>query len=269
MDRSSLLASIPLFESLSPEDLEALASRLEERMLNAEEVLFHQGDTGRAMFIIQEGAVDISAAAGKGKVSLTTLFSGQYFGELSLLDGAPRSATATATKNTLLLGPDHDDFVDFVKKHPEAALHIMGEVAERMRQTNELMSQQVSKNINEEEEERMTFGQRVADQIASFGGSWTFIFIFAGVMIAWMGLNLYIARNWGEAKAWDPMPFILLNLILSPLAALQAPVIMMSQSRQAAKDKLMATNDYHVNLKNEIGIDKLIKANAEILQRMT
>lgn len=263
MDRVDLLADIPLFESLAPDDLAALAAKLEERRYDAGQVVFHQGEAGATMYLIQEGSIEISVGSGKTKVVLATLFAGHYFGELSLLDGAPRSATATALKPSLLLALDRDDFEAFVTSKPKAALRIMSEMSERMRATNELMSRQVSRNVLAEEEERLTFGQRVADQVATFGGSWTFIFMFGTFMALWMGVNAI------QKLAWDVYPFILLNLMLSTLAALQAPIIMMSQNRQAAKDKALAQNDFQVNLKNEIGIDSLLKGQAEILQRLT
>jgi uncharacterized membrane protein len=260
MERSSLLAAIPLFESLSPEDLATLATKLEERRVQTDEAVFLQGDPGKAMFIIRDGAVDVCVGEGKAKVVLASLFTGQFFGEMSLLDGAPRSATAIAIKPTTLLSLDHDDFVEFIMKNPKAALSIMAELGERMRHTNEIMSRQVSRNVIEEEEERLTFGQRIADHIAKFGGSWTFIGAFCFFMALWMGI--------GHGLRFDVFPFIFLNLMLSTVAALQAPVIMMSQNRQSFKDKLLATNDYQVNLKSEIGIDKLMKGQAELLQRM-
>jgi len=126
----------------------------------------------------------------------------------------------------------------------------------------ELMTRQVSKNVVEEVEEKATLGQRVADRVAAFGGSWTFIGLFGGFMALWMGTNAI------AAIAWDPMPFILLNLMLSTVAALQAPVIMMSQNRAGEKDKALAENDFQVNLKNEIGIDSLVKGQQEILARL-
>jgi CRP/FNR family transcriptional regulator, cyclic AMP receptor protein len=263
MDRRSLLASIPLFESLSPEDLDHLGSQLEERALEEGEEIFDKGDPGDAMYLIDEGAIEISLGSGKQRVVLASLFQGQYFGELSLLDGAPRSASARAAKPTKLLALDRDDFVEFVRSKPDAALTIMSEIAERMRATNELMTQTVTRNVFMEEEEEMTFGERIADKVASFGGSWTFIFAFGGFMALWMSVNVIAA-----SMAWDVYPFILLNLMLSSLAALQAPVIMMSQNRQSEKDKALAVNTYQVNLKQEIVIDKIMRGQTEVLQRV-
>jgi uncharacterized membrane protein len=251
-----------LFESLTDEDLDALSRRLEQIEYAEGDVIFRQGDEGSSLFIIDDGAVDISYGEGKTRVTLATLSTGQYFGELSLFDGAPRSATATSSKRSRLIRLDRDDLVDFVNKNPSAAMRIISEMSERLRQTNELMSRQVSRNVLEEEEEHLTLGQRVADRVATFGGSWPFIFLFAAIMVLWMAINVI---RWAN---FDPYPFILLNLVLSTLAALQAPVIMMSQNRQSSKDKLLAENDYQVNLKAEMEIAALMRGQAELLARL-
>ncbi len=263
MDHTDLLGSLNLFDSLDEDDLDALATRLEEVQADVGEVVFRQGEPGGRLYIIREGAVDISYGEGKQSVLLATLFAGQYFGELSLLDGDPRSATATATKPCTLVALDRDDFVDFITRHPDAALGILAEMSERMRRTNAAFSSQVSRNVLEEAEDRLTLGQYVADRVAAFGGSWPFIIIFAVIMATWMTINAF------HNVRFDPYPFILLNLVLSTLAAIQAPIIMMSQNRQASKDKLLAENDYNVNLKSEIGIGTLLKGQAEVLARVS
>ncbi len=263
MTNEQLLGNIALFESLTKEDLVSLSGRLESADFAPGDVIFSQGDEGSALFVIDEGAVEISYGEGKGRVCLATLFPGQYFGELSLFDGSPRSATATAIKPSHLVRLDRDDMVDFVNKNPAAAMRIIAEMSERLRQTNELMSRQVSRNVLEEAEETLTFGQRVADRVAAFGGSWPFIIIFAAMMTVWMGSNIMLLTH-----PFDPYPFILLNLALSTVAALQAPIIMMSQNRQASKDKLLAENDYQVNLKAEMEIEALLRGQAELLARV-
>lgn len=118
---------------------------------------------------------------------------------------------------------------------------------------HELINGKVSKNINEADDENSTLGQRVADKIAEFGGSWTFIISFCVVLVVWIVGNAFILSN----KAFDPYPFVFLNLVLSCLAALQAPIIMMSQNRQSEKDRLTAANDYLINLKSEIIVEDL------------
>jgi CRP/FNR family transcriptional regulator, cyclic AMP receptor protein len=263
MDRVLLLRNIPLFESLEEEDLSALVSKLREERFEANQTVFQQGDEGDAMYVIVEGAIDIVAGAGKQRVTLASLFKQQYFGELSLLDGAPRSAMAVAARDTVLLALERDDFVDFIKRRPEAALAIMHEIGERIRATNEMMTRTVTRNVLEEEEGKLSLGARVADKVAAFGGSWPFIFIFGGFMACWMLWNSLTG-----AMAFDPLPFMFLNLFLSTIAALQAPVIMMSQNRQSAKDKALAVNNYQVNLKNEVALDRMVRGQAELVQRL-
>lgn len=263
MDHPHLLRQIPLFESMEDADLAALGVKLSSRSFQEGDIVFAQGDEGDAMYIIEEGAVDIVAGTGAQRVTVASLFNGQYFGELSLLDGAPRSAAAIAARATLVLSLERDDFVEFVKRRPEAALSIMHELGERMRATNELMTRTVSRNVVEEVEGNLSLGDFVADRVAAFGGSWPFIFIFGGFMAFWMTWNSVAGK-----LAFDPLPFMFLNLFLSTVAALQAPVIMMSQNRQSSKDKAMAVNDYQVNLKNEVSIDKLLRGQGELVQRL-
>jgi CRP/FNR family transcriptional regulator, cyclic AMP receptor protein len=263
MDRVLLLRNIPLFESLEEEDLSALVSRLREVRFEANQIVFSQGDEGDAMYLIEEGAIDIVASSGKQQVTLASLFKQQYFGELSLLDGAPRSAKAVAARDTVLLALERDDFVDFIKRRPEAALSIMHEIGERIRATNEMMTRTVTRNVFEEEEGKLSLGAKVADKVATFGGSWPFIFIFGGFMACWMLWNSLTG-----SLRFDPLPFMFLNLFLSTIAALQAPVIMMSQNRQSSKDKALAVNNFQVNLKNEVSIDKIVRSQTELVQRL-
>jgi len=258
-----LLSKIALFESLTEEDLDNLTLRLEEVTYEEGDAVFSQGDEGSSLFIVEDGAIEIAYGEGKTRVILATLFNGQYFGELSLFDGSPRSATALALKHSELVRLDRSDLVDFVNKNPSAALRIIAEMGERLRQTNELMSRRVSRDVLEEAEEALTFGQRIADRVAKFGGSWPFIGLFSAIMFVWMSVNIIRLAH------FDPYPFILLNLALSTIAALQAPIIMMSQNRQSMKDKLLAENDYKVNLKAEIEIEALLRGQAELLARIT
>lgn len=265
MDRIELLRNIPLFESLELDDLTALAHKLREVHYEVDQTVFSQGEEGDAVYLIEDGGVDIKTGTGKHQVTLTSLFKHQYFGELSLLDGAPRSATAVTNRDSHMLALDRDDFVEFIKSRPDAALSIMHEVGERIRATNELMTRTVTRNVLEEEDQKLTMGERVADAVAAFGGSWPFIFLFGGFMALWMLWNSVFP----PPVAFDPLPFMFLNLFLSTLAALQAPIIMMSQNRQSTKDKALAVNNFQVNLKNEMSIDKMVRSQVEILQRLT
>jgi uncharacterized membrane protein len=147
-------------------------------------------------------------------------------------------------------------------EHPDVSIDVICEIAARMRQTNLLVSQRTSRNINVEMAERATIGQRVADKVASFGGSWTFIIIYVAFLVAWMGINTFVLVHYGRGETgaqWDPYPYILLNLMLSMTAALQAPIIMMSQNRAAEKDRLAAEQDFKVNLKSELMLEELVR----------
>jgi CRP/FNR family cyclic AMP-dependent transcriptional regulator len=258
---AELLATIPIFETLSTDERESLARGLEERLLAEGETAFKQGDAGGELYIVEDGAIDITLEVGVTSVVVASLFAGQYFGELSLFDGLVRSATATATKPTKLLWLGRDDLVRFISGNPEGAIKILAEMSNRMRKTNELMSSQVSRNVILEHDEHLTFPDKVADIVASFGGSWGFIGIFVLTIVVWMAVNIWLP--------FDMPGFQLLNLVLAVVAAGQAPVIMMSQNRQETKSKLLAENDYKVNLKNEIGIAGMQRSLAEVLQRTT
>lgn len=264
MERLTLLKNIALFDELSEDELGALLQRFEEKSVSTGEDVFVAGKPGDTLFLIQEGAVDIHTGEGKAKTTLAALFSGQIFGELSLFDGSPRSATATATKDSKLLTLEREDFTAFLKSKPEAGIKIMSELAQRIRATNDLFTSQVSRDVLEEAEENITIGQRVADAVASFGGSWTFIIVFIAAMLAWMGGNIVM----GEKNAFDWFPFVFLNLALSTTAALQAPVIMMSQNRQSAKDRVEAQHDYEVNLRTQLEIIRLHRRFDRLLERL-
>jgi CRP/FNR family cyclic AMP-dependent transcriptional regulator len=187
---------------------------------------------------------------------------GEFFGELAVLDRGPRSTNATAIGETTLHRLSSDDFQAFLMKHPDVAIDVICEIGARMRQTNMLVSQRATRNINVEMEERATFGQRVADKVASFGGSWTFIIIYVSFLAAWIALNTFVLIHYGHGESgaqYDPYPYILLNLMLSMTAALQAPIIMMSQNRAAEKDRLAAEQDFKVNLKSELMLEELMR----------
>ncbi|HXI03160.1 MAG TPA: DUF1003 domain-containing protein, partial [Candidatus Saccharimonadales bacterium] len=158
-----------------------------------------------------------------------------------------------AVEPTEVLTFDRDGLFHVVQKHPHIALDFLSVMGQRLRKTDGLLRTLVSRNLNVEEAELLTFGQRIADKVATFGGSWTFIITFGAVLAAWITLNSLILRT----EPFDPYPYILLNLVLSMLAALQAPVIMMSQNRQAAKDRARSEHQYEINLKSEIEIGEI------------
>jgi CRP/FNR family transcriptional regulator, cyclic AMP receptor protein len=248
-----MLRETRMFSLLDDEELKTLSALLESKHFQKGETIFVRGDVGDCLYIIRQGVVEVFVETTEGeKIVFAENTAGDVFGEISLLDGGPRTATAVAIEDTETLTCDRENLLEFIIKHPSAALDVMTAMGKNLRTTDELLRSQVSRNLNAEEEEHLTIGQRLADRVAAFGGSWPFIIIFGLFMTFWMATNSYLS-----GEAFDPYPFILLNLALSALAALQAPVIMMSQNRQASKDRLRADLDYEVNLKAELEVAHL------------
>src|SRR5438105_4501711 len=254
------MAEFPLYQSLTTEEIAELNALLEDVSYNEGETIFHQNDLGDAAYIIREGAVRIwTHDEDAREVTLARLGPHDFFGELAVLDGSPRSASATADEYTVVGRLSKERMQEFLLAHPQAALVMIQEIGRRLRQTNQLVTQRVTRNINVEMDEKMTIGQRVADKVASFGGSWTFIFIYSGFLLVWIAINTFVLARMSGDKQFDPYPYILLNLMLSMTAALQAPIIMMSQNRSGEKDRLAAENDFRVNLKSELMLEELTR----------
>jgi len=250
---AAALAEVPMFSLLDAAERTTLGELLDQRHFEKGDTVFSFGDAGDALYLVRSGRVQVFVENFQGdKIPLAENDPGDIFGEISLLDGGPRTATAVAVEDTECLSLDRDKLLEFVTRHPHAALDLLTVMGRRLRATDELLRTHVTRNLNQEEEERLTFGARIADRVASFGGSWSFIIFFGLVLFGWMAVNVYMATH-----AFDPYPFILLNLVLSTLAALQAPVIMMSQNRQAQKDRLKADLEYEVNLKAELEVAQL------------
>jgi uncharacterized membrane protein len=261
----TMIGEVPIFELLDAEEREALAQMMDCRDYKASETIFHYGDAGGHIFILRSGCVELFVESTDGeKIILAENERGDVIGELSFLDGGPRTATAVAREDTQVLTMDRDRLLDFIDKHPHAAMDLLTVVGRRLRHTDDLLRTRVSRNLNVEEQERMTLGQRVADKVATFGGSWPFIFIFGAIMLFWVLLNSTALLS----HHYDPYPYILLNLFLSMLAAIQAPVIMMSQNRQTAKDRLKGDLDYEVNLKAELEVAQLHRKVDSLYERL-
>lgn len=262
-DEADSLSRIPLFQRLTPEELQQLAEEVEQVKFDPDEIIFNEQDKGDALYVVEAGSVRIWVLDEDVEpVTLKELGSGEFFGELAVLDRGPRSTNATAIGETTLHRLSSDDFQAFLMKHPDVAIDVICEIGARMRQTNTLVSQRATRNINVEMEERSTIGQRIADRVASFGGSWTFIIIYVSFLLGWMSFNTFVLVHYGHGEngaQYDPYPYILLNLMLSMTAALQAPIIMMSQNRAAEKDRLAAEQDFKVNLKSELMLEELMR----------
>jgi len=266
-DEAQSLARVPLFKRLDAKELQHLAEEVDQVNFKAGDTIFHEHDRGDALYILEEGAVRIWIYDEDVKeVTLAELKPGDFFGELAVLDRGERSSSATAITDIHLHRLSSDDFQQFLIDHPDASIDVICEIAARMRQTNLLVTQRAARNINVEMEAMSTLGQRVADKVAAFGGSWTFIFIYGSSLIAWMVANTFVLYYMGHGETgaqFDPYPYILLNLMLSMTAAMQAPIIMMSQNRAAEKDRLAAEQDFKVNLKSELMLEELIRKQRE------
>lgn len=255
MERSEFLATIPIFSSLSKSQLEEMAASWKVVEKKTNDIIFNKGDEANTIYIVQEGMINILIRSVDGEdLTLTTLKSADLFGELTLFDKQERTATAIAGGDTILLEMPRKTFLDFLKKYPDIAINLLSILSTRLRETNALIEKQVTRNVNEELENEMTFPDKIADKLSVFIGSWKFIFLFSGVLVGWITLNTYVLI----ANPPDHYPFTLLNLLLSCLAAFQAPVIMMSQGRQAKKDHISADLDYKINLKAELQIEQIL-----------
>jgi uncharacterized membrane protein len=251
-----MLAYVPLFALLDDEERAALADVLEVARFPKGQAIFRTGDVGGALYLVNAGLVRVSLENNEGaQVILGEYGRGQVFGEISLLDGGPRTSTAMALEDTEVLILNRSHLLEMITKHPHSAMDLLTVIGARLRATDQFLRTQVTRNVNIEAEERLTLGQRLADRVAAFGGSWPFILVFCGVMVLWIAVNSWMLAD----KGFDPYPYQVLNLVLSMLAAIQAPIIMMSQNRQATKDRLQADLDYRINLKAELEVAHLHK----------
>jgi CRP/FNR family cyclic AMP-dependent transcriptional regulator len=252
------LRQVPLFESLDTEAANELCELLESLDSKAGAVLFRTGDVGDAMYIIEEGKVRICVRAKDGhEVTLTELESGDFFGEMAMFDGKPRSADARVAEDARLAVLSREHFLSFVRSNPNVALEMLTALANRLRHTDELLRHTATRNVNVEEAARLTLADRAADLIAEFGGSWKFIIAAVLFVNIWVWINMWLA--WMDKINFDPYPFLLLSTAINVLSGLQAPIILMSQNREAHKDRLRAEIDYQVNLKNELALNEILE----------
>ena len=251
------LRSVPLFASLDDDAARDLRSLLSDKNVPQNTRLFRQGDKGDAMYLIERGRVRISIRDDDDQeVILAELAQGDFFGEMSIIDGRQRSADAKVIEDAQLAILSREAFLSFVRNNPDVALEMLSALTDRLRRTDELLRSRVSRNVNEEQAARLTVADRAADLIAEFGGSWKFIILSIALIIVWIIFNSFIL-----IRGFDPAPYQMLNLVLAVIAGMQAPIIMMSQNRQGEKDRLRADLDYQVNLKNELSL-------AEVLRRL-
>ncbi|MEP7071224.1 MAG: DUF1003 domain-containing protein [Verrucomicrobiota bacterium] len=256
LDRAIPLHNVPLFAALGEEAIAKLCHLFEIKELKPPARVFRAGEPGNAMYVIMDGRVQINVTDADGhEVILASLGPGDFFGEMAMLDGHGRSADADVVENARLATLTRQNFERFVRDDAAIALSMLSTMTQRLRRTDDLLRHRVSRNANEETARNYTVADRAADRIAQFGGSWKFIILSICLLIAWMSINVWILRD----RPFDAFPFVLLNLVLGMMAAFQAPIIMMSQNREAQKDRLRADLDYQVNLKNEMLLGEILR----------
>jgi CRP-like cAMP-binding protein len=242
MEQTELLSKLVLFRDLPAELLLPLQQAAEQRSFAAGEAIFHHGEEPDFFYVIESGTVDVAVPARAGDIVVASFERGSFFGELAVFDRQPRSAGARAVADTRLICIPLQAVAELVENHAPAARQFIGILALRLRGADELLSRLQVQNVNE-----------IADERMSLGGSWTFITSFMGFLLLWMlGNTAYLLSS-----PPDPFPYIFLNLILSCIAALQAPVIMMSQNRQSLKDRLRADQEFQINVQAEIAVQQL------------
>ena len=252
----ALLRGVPLFAALDDAAAEELCGYLHPVELKGGSRLFRVGDSADAMYIIESGRVRITVTDADGReVILASLGHGDFFGEMAMLDGHGRSADATVTEDSCLAVLTRENFLTFVSSDARIVLEMLSAITRRLRRTDDLLRHRVSRNANEEDARNLTLADRAADKIAEFGGSWKFIAFEIGLFLSWMAANTWLLTKPG----FDPYPYVFLNLVLAIICGLQAPIIMMSQNREAQKDRLRADLDYQVNLKNEILLGEILR----------
>jgi uncharacterized membrane protein len=252
----AVLRRAAVFQLLDDAELAELTAHVDTASFAAGATVFGAGDPGGGMHVVLSGRLEVFIRDEDGdRVVLQELGPGDLFGELSLFDGEPRSAGVQAVEPSRTFVIDRQDLERLFTRKPHAALEILAMMGQRLRQTDLLLSRRAARNANEVLAEKETLGERVADAVARFGGSWAFLLSFGAFLLGWVTLNTLLLAQ--RREPFDPYPFILLNLFLSMLAAIQAPVIMMSQNRQDAKDRVRSELDYQVNLKAELGIQEL------------
>ena len=250
---SQELRNVPLFALLDDDELCILASQVEIRNFSARQRIYKLGEPGDRAYVLLSGAVHVSTVDDdQQEVLIDEPRHGDFFGFASMLEQIPHHTTAVATEDSVCLEVDRHDITTLIEKKPMAGLEMLSVLARQFHASQKLVQLRAARNPNLVIEEEETFGERIADKVASFGGSWTFIIAFGVVLSIYTAINVILS-----GKAWDPYPFILLNLFLSMLASIQAPVIMMSQNRQDKKDRLRSEMDFDVNIRAESEIQTL------------
>jgi uncharacterized membrane protein len=247
------LKHVPLFALLDNDETAVLAAQVDLKTFAPRQRIYKIGDPARNAYILLSGNVRVTTVdEDQQEVLIDQPGHGEFFGFASMLEQTPRHTNALAIEQTTCIEISRDDIATLIQRKPMAGMDMLTVLGHQFHASQQLVRLRASRNANELIEGESTFGENIADAVASFGGSWTFIILFAIVLTIYTCINIAL-----RGKAWDPYPFILLNLFLSMLAAIQAPVIMMSQNRQDKKDRLRSELDFDVNRRAEAEIQNL------------
>ncbi len=248
-----VLKNVPLFALLDDEETAVLASQVELKTFATRQRIYKIGDPGGQAYVLVSGRVRVTTVdEDHQEVVVDEPLIGEFFGFASMLDQTSHQTSAIALEESVCVEVDRDDISVLLERKPLAGMDMLAVLGRQFHAAQQLVRIRAMRNPNEVIEERVTFGEHIADAVAQFGGSWAFIISFGVVLVIYTAINVAL-RN----AAWDPYPFILLNLFLSMLAAIQAPVIMMSQNRQDKKDRVRGELDYDVNRRAETEIQGL------------
>jgi CRP/FNR family cyclic AMP-dependent transcriptional regulator len=258
------LRHVPLFELLDDDEAAVLAAQVEVRHFAPRQRIFKAGDMSDHAYIVMSGSVRVvTTDEDSQEVLVDRPDHGDFFGFASLISETPHQTSAMAEDEVTCLAIGRDDIATLIARRPAAGLDMLTMQARQFHASQQLVRARANRNPNELIEEQSTWGQRLADSVARFGGSWSFIILFGIVLVVYSAINVVL-----QNRAWDPYPFILLNLFLSMLASIQAPVIMMSQNRQDAKDRVRSELDYQVNRRAEAEIQALSTRMSLLMDKM-
>jgi uncharacterized membrane protein len=259
-----VLKQVPLFALLDDEEAAVLAAQVELKTFAARQRIYKIGDPSGEAYVLLSGAVEVTTIDEDGQdVVFDQPASGDFFGFASMLDQTPHQTNAFALQDCACVAVDRHDIATLMQQKPHAGMDMLTVLGQHLHAAQGLVRGRAARNPNDMIEAEMTVGERIADSVASFGGSWTFILSFLVVLMIYTATNVVLG-----GRAWDPYPFILLNLFLSMLAALQAPVIMMSQNRQDTKDRVRGELDYDVNRRAESEIQGLARKVNLVIEKL-
>jgi CRP/FNR family transcriptional regulator, cyclic AMP receptor protein len=258
------LKHVPLFALLDDEEMSVLAAQVDLKVFAPRQRIYKIGDPGKHAYILLSGAVEVTTVdEDHQEVLIDQPGHGQFFGFASMLDQTPHQTSALAAEQTTCVEVSRDDIATLLQRKPLAGMDMLAVLGHQFHASQRLVQLRASRNANELIEEEYTIPERIADEVATFGGSWKFIILFTVVLVVYTTTNLLL-----RSHAWDPYPFILLNLFLSMLAAIQAPVIMMSQNRQDKKDRVRSELDFDVNRRAEAEIQNLSRKINQVTEKL-